>query len=495
MNNTPNPVASDGTVTIPPPDPDDFLFPAGFFWGTQTAPTQVEGGGSGDEGRIDNEFSEMAEMDPSSIADGSSPNQGPDHWNRVDEDYSLLGSMGQNAHAFGIDWARIQPTKDGPYDAVAMQHYIDEIETCKANGMEPMVTLFHFALPKWLAAEGGLTNPHVADYFADFTRYVAKAVGNRVTWWTTMNEPNTVSGMKYFDATWPPREFSVLKFGKAYVNLLKMHARAASELRAAAPPGHVPKVGIAHTMRPTRPDRRWNPLDHGVSMSNNAFVSHWFLQCLATGRARPPFGRGQKVKGLKDSLDFMGLNYYSRERMHFSLKGFNDIQGFQKLDPEKPITTFNWNVDPDGLAETTFDIAKRFRGLPIMITENGVADNNDELRPRFLIDHLAVAHHLIDLGVPLIGYIHWTNWRNWEWAQGFTTDFGLYGYDPVTKARWVKPSGRIYKAICEGNRLPAAWMSNLNRHSPIGRDLHSAKELLGAVLRGAVGKGGGAGLG
>jgi beta-glucosidase len=473
---------------VPAPHPGDLVFPEGFLWGTMTAPTQVEGGGPGDEGRVDNDFSQMAESDPSTVKDASTPNQGPDHWNRVEEDYSQLGGMGQNAHGFGIDWARIQPTKHGPFDDVAMQHYIDEIDICRAKGMEPNVTLLHFALPKWLDAEGGLTNPHVADYFAEFARYVAGKVGDRVTWWITINEPNVLVGEKYIERIWPGRHDgkypSVTKFGKAYVNLLKMHARARTELRQAAPPGHTPKVSIAMNIRPSRAQQTWNPLDQAVAAGNNYFINHWFLDCIASGRVRPPFGMGQRVAGLKDSLDYFGLNYYSRDVLHASPKAINDINAAAKLDPGKPVNTYNWSVDPDGFAEAALDAHRRFPHLDIIVTENGISDNNDELRPRFLIDQLAVIHHLIELGLPIKGFFHWTDWDNWEWMEGYAQKFGLYGHDHITKKRWVKPSGRMYRVINTENRIADAWLTEQNRMSPLSRDPGAVKELVKALRAG-----------
>ena len=459
---------------------DDFRFPPGFFWGTQTAPTQVEGGGRGAAGRVDNDFSELAESTPSAIKDGSSPNDGPNHWNRLHTDYSHLAAMGQNAHGFGIDWARVEP-QEGVWDEAAIDHYIEEIAIQKAKGIEPVVTLLHFALPKWLAAEGGLTSSRTPELFERFTRKIAERVGDRVTWWSTINEPNILVGMKYGDAVWPPREFSVHKFGAAYVNLLRMHALATQALRdVAARQGHNVKVSIAQNILPTRPSRLWHPGDQALAKGNNYVMNHWFTHSIRAGRALPPFGMGQKIEGLIGSLDYFGLNYYSREYLRFRLAGFNDINGFHDQRHGKQVNTYGWTVDPDGLAEAALDAWNQF-GLPIMITENGVADVDDSLRPKFLVDQLSVMYHLIQSGVPIIGYLHWTDWDNWEWVEGFTQRFGLYGFDPVTKARWNKPSALIYRAINTHNRIPAAWLSAENRQNPLERDRWARKQLRDGV--------------
>ena len=95
-------------------------------------------------------------------------------------------------------------------------------------------------------------------------------------------------------------------------------------------------------------------------------------------------------------------------------------------------------------------------GLPILITENGVADDHDELRPAFLLDHLHAVIDAIDAGVDVRGYLYWTAWDNFEWVEGYTKRFGLIAVDRETLERIPKPSAALFAEICrERERCPS----------------------------------------
>ena len=184
------------------------MFPPGFLMGTATAATQVEGGG------INNNITRWA---LSHEKDGWIPfNPGLDHWNRIQEDYEHFAANGHNAHGFVIDWGRVMP--NGVFDSESvkvLEHYREEILTCRALGMEPNVTLMEYAIPNWLEDNGGLLNPDCPEYFREFTQHCLDYLGDVVTFWTTMNEPNTLIGAAYVGGLWSPGETSIFKGARA----------------------------------------------------------------------------------------------------------------------------------------------------------------------------------------------------------------------------------------------------------------------------------------
>jgi beta-glucosidase len=513
---------------LPAPAPGDLRFPDGFLWGAQTAPTQVEGGG------LDNNMIEWAKGDPKRVADGSTPLPGLDHWNRLDADYADLAANGHNAHAFAIDWSRIEPV-EGHFDQAAMDHYRREIEISRARGMEPIITLLHYAIPNWLVAKGGILNDQAPELFERFSRHVVEQVGDQVTWWNTLNEPNALAGMSYMEGAWPPGEKNVIHFFQAMGATLKLHAAGARAIRAvSAEHGREARISIAHNLRPIHPKQAHNPLDIVAAAVPDYIINRWFLNSVKAGRPKLGIGGSflglgdfKKIDGLKDSFDWVGLNYYTRNYMHVALPFLDNKKpkaagtrriklksavamtasvrpaesksplpsGILQMTPIRgePQTTYpeDTTFDPDGLYEAAANVWGQFR-KPIIITESGVPDTTtraadgtlvDALRPRFLIDHAAVMRHLIDDGVPVIGYMHWTDWDNWEWVAGWQPKFGLFSFDPKTGLREAKYGASIFKTLAERNAVPESWLTAENRQSPVDRDPFSR----GAALDAGIG--------
>lgn len=484
---TPGPHPGD---PVPPRQPDDLGFPDGFLWGCQTAATQVEGG------NLDNNFIAWVKQDPRRVADGSVPLPGLDHWNRLEQDYRDLQSDGHNAHAFTIDWSRIEPVDGGPFDQAAMDHYRREIQICRARGMEPVITLLHYAIPNWLAAKGGILADEAPARFERFCRYVTEQVGDQVTWWSTVNEPNALAGMSYGLGKWPPGQSSVFAFLRAMGRILRIHAAGARAIRAAQKQrGARAMISIAHNLRPMHPRNRWNPLDWLAAKIPDYFINRWFLNSVRRGRSLWGLGGPilgffgfERIEGLKESFDYVGLNYYTRNYMHVPIPLLekrdpaSTVAGFIEMTPVRNVAGDTYptdnTYDPDGMYETAMNLWGQFH-LPILITENGVSDLShrapdgtlvDDLRPRYIIDHAAVMHHLIARGVPIAGYLHWTDWDNWEWVEGWRPKFGLRSFDPVTGQREPKFGASIFRTLATRNAVPSAWLTAENRQSPWDRD-------------------------
>jgi len=355
-----------------------------------------------------------------------------------------------------VEWSRVEPL-EGRFDRDALAHYADVVRTCRALGMEPVATLHHFTFPLWLADAGGATARQAPLRFARFAAACAEAFGADVRWWITVNEPVVLATVGSLRGEWPPGAHSLRRSFAALRGLTRMHAAATVALRrVAAAHGWEARISVAHHVRGLRPADPESVLDRAVAAIPDHVFNRWFLRACRSGRLLPPVGLGQRVPGLRDSLDYVGLNYYCDDVLHFDATRPGELFARQGPQPGFPQSTFQWAIEPDGLRRALHLVARESGGLPVMITENGVADEDDALRPQFLLEHLAAVHQAIAEGVDVRGYLHWTAWDNFEWAEGYTQRFGLYAVDRETLERCPKPSAALFAAICRAGGIPAA---------------------------------------
>jgi beta-glucosidase len=422
--------------------------PDGFLLGCATAAHQVEGG-------IDNDWSRWTAAHPEAIAGGGDATVAIDHYRRYREDLAQLAGMHQNAHRFSIEWARVEP-EPGRFDHAAIAHYADVVRTCRHLGMEPVVTLQHFTLPVWLAEAGGFTASEAPVRFARYVAACVEAFGDMVTWWVTVNEPAVVAVLGHLEGQWPPGERSLRRAIRALRGLLHMHAAAAQAIRTvSAQHGREAQVSIAHHERRLLPRTPSSRVEGVLAALPDYLFNRWFLRSCRAGTLLSPIGRGEVIPGLGGSLTYIGLNHYANEAVSFDIRAPGMLFSKHEAVPGFPLSSAGWAIDPSALRVAMTDLWREF-GLPIMITENGVADDHDELRPAYLRDHLNAVADALDAGVDVRGYLHWTAWDNFEWAAGYTQRFGLFSVDRDTLVRIPKPSAALYAEICRTREVPDA---------------------------------------
>ncbi len=413
--------------------------------GCASAAHQVEGGNHNDWTRF--------EREPGRIADGSVSGIACDHWNRFGSDLADLAALGQNAHRFSLEWSRIEP-EPGRFDAEAVDHYVQVARRCTELGMEPLVTLHHFTLPLWLADRGGVLAADAPAHFGRYAAICARALAGRVRWWTTVNEPAILATLGYRFGEWPPGHRSLTEAFAALRALVAMHAAAAAALRDEARRQDVEaRVSVAHHYRGMLPRRPGSPLDRAAATVPDWLLNRWFLHACRDGRLRPPVGWGQRLAGAAGSLDWLGVNYYTDDLVSFDPRAPARLLTRQHPDPALPLSTFGWTIDAQGLRRALVRLWRTYR-LPIVVTENGVADRDDELRPRYIVDHLAAVAEAIGDGAEVRGYLHWTALDNFEWAQGYSQRFGLFSVDRDTLERRPKPSAAVFARICRAGASP-----------------------------------------
>jgi beta-glucosidase len=377
-----------------------------------------------------------------------------DWWGgRWEGELDRAAKLRQNAHRLSLEWSRIEPDP-ATWDETAIDTYRQIIKGALARGLMPMVTLHHFSNPRWVTERGGWLNPNIVTMFERYTRKVVSALHDVVGLWVTVNEPSVLFFNGYVDGSWPPGERDTRRAFKVIRNIVRAHAAAYHAIHELHP-GSL--VGMAHHYRGFKPANPRNPIHRRVArMKHNAFNAV-FPQVLDEGSLQFLIWR-EKIPEAVSTQDFFGLNYYTleasvlnplRPRSAFEPGEFKEGAD---ISPSGQIAN-----EPDGLWEA-LKWAKRF-ALPIYITENGVEDAEDELRPRYLAAHIHKMWLAVNYNWPIRGYFHWTLVDNFEWERGWTQRFGLWELNVETQARTKRKSADLYGEICQVNGLSSEMVA------------------------------------
>jgi len=417
-------------------------FPRDFLWGAATSAHQVEG----DNSNSDWWDWELAPGTPCAAPSGKAC----EHYTRYPEDIALLASLGLNTYRFSVEWARVEPS-DGVFDAEALDHYRRVVECVLENGLVPMVTLNHFTLPRWVAAEGGWTSKRTPALFERYCRRMITALGDGVPWYCTINEPTAMSTGAYMnDWGFPPRVVDPRKWRTAIGALVDGHKRAVTAIHELRPGA---KAGLAAFTLERVSNAGGTPaVEYAAAMNEEVFLE-------AT-----------------DDDDFIGIQTYTRNhlflpriaapltRLALAVRPIEDrvaprllgmktaAPGTQAL-PGQRVTQMDWEYRPEALAAVVRRISRAYPDKDLVVTEHGVATTDDAERVEFIARGLAALHEAMADGARVRGYVHWSLMDNFEWAHGFGPKFGLIGVDWKTQARTVRPSARYLGGIAKAGRL------------------------------------------
>ena len=419
---------------------DEFKYPENFGWCTATAAHEVEG---------DNTNSDWWawELIPGKIKDGDRSGKACDEWRRVKQDIALMKNLGVNQYRFSVEWAKIEP-EQGAWNKNALSHYKREIELLLESGIEPLVTLNHFTLPLWFAKLGGWANPNSPELFEKYVEKVVLWCGLPVKTWITFNEPVGSFAGGYIAGIVPPGRTDFFDLhASPLVNLLQAHANAYHLIHKFLDvPGSIVQVGMAHHLRVFEPKRAWNPLDLLAAKTVENLTNWDVPDALQTGvlKIRIPFffRLTKKIHGLQGTQDYIGVNYYMRTMVAFT--GKKPLMMDLSVKEGVPTTDVGSEIYPEGFYKTLMRIKNRYPGIPILVTENGVADSKDRIRTDFIRTHLNALERAMTDGAPVRNYCHWSLLDNFEWLEGFTARYGLYEMDYATQTRTLRPSGIFF---------------------------------------------------
>ncbi|MBL0899107.1 MAG: glycoside hydrolase family 1 protein [Reyranella sp.] len=404
----------------------------GFLWGVATAAHVSEGQ------NINSDYWVLENIPGTYFREPSGDTN--DSWHRWREDLALVKAAGLNSYRFSIEWARIEP-EPGQFSAATLAHYRAICVACREAGIEPVVTFHHFTSPRWIAAMGGWENPETADRFARYCEVAAKALGDSFGWACTINEPNAqvtsyviangkewkeqpairaaaakAVGSDRFHAFFMGDSFKVRDI------CLVAHAKGRDAIKAAAP--HA-KVGIALALQ-----------ELIAGPGGEAFYRRLYNE------ARAPFY--EAVRG----DDYIGVQTYNRSRV--GPDGYLPPVADDLLDMSK------YPAPPEALAASVRE-AYRATGVPVMVSEHGINTLDDNLRIRHTRASLEHLGKVIDDGLPVLGYFHFTLNDTWEWSAGHVPRFGMVEVDRATFERRPRPSLAAYRALIADTRKRHRW--------------------------------------
>jgi beta-glucosidase len=417
-----------------------FHFPKGFLWGTATSSHQVEGGNT------NNNWYKWEEGGHTAHKSGLASDWWGGRWK---EDFDRAAEAGQNAHRLSVEWSRIQPTPNR-WDEEALERYRTILRGLRDRNIMPMVTLHHFTDPLWLGELGGWETESVVPLFDKFTRKVVEALKEHCSLWCTINEPNVYAIKGYMRGNFPPGQ-SDLKLGiRVQANMVRAHASAYRAIHELQPEA---RVGYALHFRPQEPAHPWFPLDRMMRNIKFEAINMAFPSAISTGVLKSPLGK-IKVPEAEGTQDFFGLNYYSKDMVAFDLRKRAELfsRSFFPEGTDLADAGMNSNT-PEGFFWAFKWVVKTYPNLPILVTENGIEDSTDRIRPRYLALHVHAMWRAVNFNWPVRGYFHWSLVDNFEWEHGWTQRFGLWGIDIETQRRTKRPSADLYAAICKENGL------------------------------------------
>jgi beta-glucosidase len=424
-----------------------FHFPRGFLWGTATASHQVEGNNT-------NNNWWAWEQEPGRINQGHKSGLACDWWGgRWREDLDRAAEGGQNAHRLSIEWSRIQPALDR-WDEDALDRYREIMRGLHERGMIPMVTLHHFSDPLWLTEMGGWENDLVVEYFEKYTRKVVEGLKEYASLWVPINEPNVYAVSGYILGDFPGGKQDFRAALRVLENMLRSHAAAYRAIHTLQPAA---RVGVAINYRGFQPAKSWFPPDSLAAWLQSRTFNDLFPRALRDGVMGLPIWR-KRIPEAKGTQDFIGINYYTKDRVAFNLLKYQELFGRRFYLPSADLSDTGFIAnEPTGMFEA-LKWGLQFN-VPIFITENGVEDSDDHLRPRYLAQHLHQVWRGVNFNWPVLGYFQWTLVDNFEWERGWTQRFGLWELDLETNARRKRRSADLYAEICRENGLSSEMVA------------------------------------
>ena len=447
-------------------DFQSMAFPQNFTWGTAAAAYQIEG--AWNEGGRGPSVWDTFSQTPGKVFENHNGNEACDHYHRWPEDVALMQQLGVKAYRMSLSWSRILPDGTGAVNEEGLKFYDDLVDGLLAAGIEPWVTLFHWDLPQALQDRGGFINPDIAEWFGEYATVVAKRLGDRVSHWMTINEPQVVIELGHQQGVFAPG----LKLGPADCllaahNLLRAHGRGVQALRAHCQ--GTQQISIALTDR--------EPIPTSNSAADVAAAKATYFQNSATQRwkiswwADPvvlgkyptngleafaqdlPKITDEDLKLISQPIDYLSYNCYSGYPVKAGEDGQPVIlpEGWGRGDPRASLPWLH--IAPDAIYWATQWQSERYQ-LPLVISENGMSNTDwvhldgkvhDPQRIDFLHRYLAAVERSISDGADVAGYFYWSILDNFEWAEGYKERFGLVHVDYATQKRTPKDSYYWYR--------------------------------------------------
>lgn len=464
-------------------------FPADFTFGSATASYQIEGAAH-EDGRGASIWDTFSHT-PGKTLNGDTGDVADDHYHRLEADLDLMEELGLESYRFSIAWPRIQAEGTGAPNERGLAFYGRLVDGLLERGIRPIATLYHWDLPQALEDLGGWTNRDTAYRFADYAHHVGEALGDRVSMWTTLNEPWCSAYLGYGSGVHAPGVSSGRAALTALHHLNLAHGLGITALRASVtrPATEYSATLNLHMIRGAEEadqESQSEAIRRIDALANRAFTGPMlrgaYPQDLLDDTAAVTdwqFVRPGDLELIHQPIDVLGVNYYSTVTVKMwdghaprsTADGHGDSAGspwpgstnVEFVQQAGPYTAMGWNIAPDGFEQLLVNLHEQFPELPLMITENGAAFDGDEViegrvhdpeRIDYLRRHFTAAHRAMQRGVDLRGYQVWSLMDNFEWALGYSKRFGIVHVDYDSLVRTPKDSARWYSELIRSRRIP-----------------------------------------
>ncbi len=458
-------------------------FPDGFLWGAATAAFQIEGATRAD-GRSASIWDTHC-LRPGAIVGGDTGEPAADHYRRMPGDVALMAELGLKSYRFSVAWPRVRPD-GGPVNQEGLDFYRRLVDQLLEHDIVPWLTLYHWDLPQALEDAGGWPARETAYRFAEYADTVYEALGDRVPYWTTLNEPFCSALLGYASGEHAPGRAEPAAAVAATHHLLLAHGLAVEAIRAR---DRQARVGITLNFAPIEPLDPSDPADLDAARRIDGLQNRLFIEPVFRGRYPAdvvtdlePYGLADHIRDgdlelISSPTDVLGVNYYLGNTVSAHpdpTPASSDVVtpqppgsiwvgaehvSFRRVG--RPLTGQGWEIYPEGLTQLLTWLSKEYPDVPLYVTENGSAfpdtvvagEVRDTERLEYLVDHLGAVHDAIEAGADVRGYFVWSLLDNFEWAWGYGQRFGIVYVDFETQQRIVKLSGRRYAEIIAANAI------------------------------------------
>jgi beta-glucosidase len=462
----------------------DSIWPDGFLWGSATAAAQIEGAAH-EDGREDSIWDHFARV-PGAIARGDTPEIAVDHYHRMPADVAIMKELGLGSYRFSTSWARVKPG-DRSVNRAGIDFYSRLVDELLDADILPWLTLYHWDLPQALQEGGGWANRDTAFRFLDYAMTVHDALGDRVTHWTTFNEPLCSSLIGYASGEHAPgrRDRGAALAAVHHQHLA--HGLAVHALRELGiQQSQQLQLGITLNLTNAVPNDPRDPVDLEAARRIDALANRMFLDPILRGSYPADLLDDVAQYGLADlvqdgdlaaiaqPIDFLGVNHYHDDNVSGHPLPATAEPGLAPTHRPRrspfvgseyvtfptrhlPQTAMGWEVNPGGLRSLLVRLGAEYENLPpLYVTENGAAYDDtvsddgrvhDVERTRYIVDHIRAVRDAIADGADVRGYFVWSLLDNFEWAWGYNKRFGVVRVDYESQLRTIKDSGREYARI------------------------------------------------
>lgn len=469
-------------------------FPKDFLWGSASAAYQIEGAYN-EDGKGMTNWDEFVRI-PDKTYKATTGDVAVDHYHRWQEDVQLMAELGLKTYRFSVSWARIYPEGTGKVNEQGVAFYTNLIDECLKYHIEPMITIFHWDVPKALTdAYGGWENRQIVDDFVNYAKTLFKLWGNKVKYWITLNEQNVFTSLGWLTAQHPPGKFDDQKmFYQVNHHAFMAHAKSVLAYREM---GYTGDIGASFAYSPSyaldcKPENAMSKCNY------DDLKNYWWMDVYAYGRYPVAAMHYLKKKGIAPELQsgdeeilkkaaseitFMGVNYYQSCVSEYNTmdgatpygtmnttgqKGTAQVLGIPGIykNPPNPYlvtTDWDWTIDPMGLQYCCREITSRY-ALPIVISENGLGafdkleedgSIHDDYRIAYLSEHLKALGEAIEEGCKVLAYCTWSFTDLLSWLNGYQKRYGFVYVDRDeeggTMNRYKKDSYEWYKKVIESN--------------------------------------------